>query len=172
MRKSVSLVVAVVACFMFVAFMADAPMDAKSNIAENVEAPDFALVDIDGNNVQLSSHRGKYVVIDFWGSWCGWCIKGFPAMKEMYQKYNDKLEVIGIACGDKDEVWRATVAKHELPWVNVRDYDRDSPNCLARVYEVQGFPTKVIIDPQGKVYKVVLGEDPAFYQTIDALMAE
>ena len=50
-------------------------------------APDFTLNDINGKPLALSSLRGKYVVIDFWGSWCGWCIKGIPKMKEYYAKY-------------------------------------------------------------------------------------
>ena len=54
-------------------------------------APDFTLNDIDGNPLSLSSLRGKYVVLDFWGSWCVWCIKGMPEMKKYYAKYKDKL---------------------------------------------------------------------------------
>ena len=52
------------------------------------EAPDFALATPDGKTVKLSDMRGKYVVLDFWGSWCGWCIKGMPEMKKYYEKYN------------------------------------------------------------------------------------
>ena len=50
--------------------------------ADGIEAPDFTLNDINGNPLTLSSLRGKYVILDFWGSWCGWCIKGIPQMKE------------------------------------------------------------------------------------------
>ena len=64
--------------------------------ATGVEAPDFTLNDINGKPLSLSSLRGKHVVLDFWGSWCGWCIKGMPQMKEYYAKYKDKLEILGI----------------------------------------------------------------------------
>ena len=56
---------------------------ASQSIAEGQMAPDFTLKDLQGNDLSLSSLRGKYVVLDFWGSWCGWCIKGIPDMKEV-----------------------------------------------------------------------------------------
>ena len=58
-------------------------------------APDFELPDLQGNPLKLSSLRGKYVVLDFWGSWCIWCIRGIPGMKEAYSKYKDKMEILG-----------------------------------------------------------------------------
>lgn len=142
----------------------------SKQVAEGSVAPDFSLVNIEGKEVKLSDYKGKYVVLDFWGSWCGWCIKGMPEMKRMYEKYNDKIEIIGIACGDKESVWRASVENLALPWVNVRDNERGSKNSVAGMYEIKGFPTKLIIDPEGKIYKVVVGESPVFYQTIDELM--
>ena len=57
---------------------------ASQSIAEGQMAPDFTLKDLQGNDLSLSSLRGKYVVLDFWGSWCGWCIKGIPDMKKYY----------------------------------------------------------------------------------------
>ncbi|MDE6393778.1 MAG: TlpA family protein disulfide reductase, partial [Duncaniella sp.] len=58
--------------------------------AGNVDAPDFTLPDLNGKEVSLSDFRGKWVVLDFWGSWCGWCVKGFPALKEAYTQYGKK----------------------------------------------------------------------------------
>ena len=143
---------------------------AQGKIKEGAVAPDFSLVGIDGKEVKLSDYKGQYVVLDFWGTWCGWCIKGIPEMKKMYEKYGDMVEIIGIACGDKEEVWRATVEKQELPWVNVLDYDRGSDKSLATIYEIRGYPTKMIIAPDGTIYKIVLGESPLFYEAIEELM--
>lgn len=139
---------------------------AQNKIVEGAEAPDFTLKDINGNDLALSSLRGKYVVLDFWGSWCGWCIKGVPDMKKYYAKYKDRMEILGIDCRDTEEKWKEAVKKHELPWLHVRNEENPDVSML---YGIQGFPTKIVVDPTGKIAKVVVGEDPAFYQYLDEL---
>ena len=139
----------------------------KSSKQEGTAAPDFTLHDIKGQSFTLSSLRGKYVVLDFWGSWCGWCIKGIPAMKDSYNKYKGKLEIVGIDCQDSEADWKKAVKDHAMPWIQVANGVGASD--VARLYRVEGFPTKVIIDPAGKVLKVVVGEDPAFYDYLDQL---
>ena len=134
--------------------------------AADVEAPDFTLNDINGQPLKLSSLRGKYVILDFWGSWCVWCIKGFPKMKEYYQKYAGKFEILGIDCNDSEEKWKAAVAKYELPWLHV--YNTDNSGVLEQ-YAIQGFPTKIIVGPDGKIMHNIIGEDPAFYTLLDKL---
>ena len=134
-------------------------------------APDFELSDLQGNPLKLSSLRGKYVVLDFWGSWCIWCIRGIPHMKEAYRKYKDKMEILGIDCQDTEEKWKAAVEEHQLPWLQVR-CPEDYLQTLGQQYRIQGFPTKVIIDPEGRLVKVVVGEDPAFYTFLDQLFAK
>ena len=134
-------------------------------------APDFTLMDINGKPLALSSLRGKWVILDFWGSWCKWCIKGVPDMKKYYAKYQDKLEILGVDCNDTVEKWKAAVAQHELPWLHVY-WDKDDENCdnPLTLYGVRGFPTKVIIDPKGQVAKIIVGEDPAFYDYLDEVL--
>ena len=139
---------------------------ARAQIVEGAEAPDFTLKDLKGNDLALSSLRGKYVVLDFWGSWCGWCIKGIPDMKKYYTKYKDRMEILGIDCRDTEEAWKKAVEKHELPWLHVRNTDEADVTVK---YGIQGYPTKIVIDPQGKIAKVVVGEDPAFYTYLDEL---
>lgn len=134
-----------------------------------MDAPAFTLKNLDGKDVSLSEFRGKWVVLDFWGSWCGWCIKGLPALKEAYAQYNHDLEVIGIDCNEPEEAWRKAVAKYEIPWVNVYN-PKDS--SLLSDYGVQGFPTKVIISPQGKIANITVGEDPNFFNTLGILLNE
>ncbi|MCD8310712.1 MAG: AhpC/TSA family protein [Prevotellaceae bacterium] len=139
---------------------------AAEQIQPGNEAPDFTLTDLGGNPLTLSSLRGKYLVLDFWGSWCVWCIKGIPDMKEYYEKYKDKMEILSIACRDSEEQWKAAVEKYELPWLHVINAD---DNDVSALYAIQGYPTKVIVDPEGKIAHVVVGEDPAFYQYLDSL---
>ena len=134
--------------------------------AAGIAAPDFTLNDINGKPFAFSSLRGKYVILDFWGSWCGWCIKGFPEMKNYYNKYKGKFEILGIDCNDSEEKWKAAVKELELPWLHV--YCDESSNVLEQ-YGIQGFPTKLVISPEGKIVKTVIGEDPAFYTYLDQL---
>ena len=137
--------------------------------ADGVEAPDFTLNDLNGKPLTLSSLRGKYVILDFWGSWCGWCIKGIPQMKEYYQKYAGKFEILGIDCNDPEEKWKAAVEKYELPWLHVYN-TRDSK--VLEQYKIEGFPTKIIVGPDGKIVKTIIGEDPAFYTLLDQLFGK
>ncbi len=145
--------------------------EARKVVADGKMAPDFTLKSIDGSDLSLSSLRGKYVILDFWGSWCIWCIRGIPGMKEAYSKYKDKMEILGVDCQDTEEKWKAAVEEHQLPWLQVR-CPEDYLQTLGQQYGIQGFPTKVIIDPEGRLVKVVVGEDPAFYTFLDQLFAK
>ncbi len=143
---------------------AEAEKEAEKKQAAGVMAPDFTLNDINGKPLALSSLRGKYVVLDFWGSWCGWCIKGIPEMKKYYAKYKGKFEILGVDCNDPEAKWKEAVKKHELPWLHV--YNPKGSSVLAD-YGIQGFPTKIVIGPDGKIVKTIVGEDPAFYTFLD-----
>lgn len=146
--------------------------EASQSLQDGLEgqmAPDFTLMDINGKPLALSSLRGKWVIVDFWGSWCGWCIKGMPKMKEYYAKYNNNLEILGVDCNDTVEKWKAAVAKHEIPWLHVY-WDKEKGDNPVELYGVQGFPTKVVIDPEGKVAKIIVGEDPKFYDYLDEVL--
>lgn len=133
-------------------------------------APNFTLNDINGKPLTLNSLHGRWVVIDFWGSWCGWCIKGIPKMKEYYAKYNDKLEILAVDCNDTVEKWKAAVKEYELPWLHVYNDKNDESHNVLPLYHVRGFPTKVIINPEGKIARIILGEDPTFYDFLDEVL--
>ena len=135
----------------------------------DVKAPNFTLKDLNGKDVSLSDFKGKWVILDFWGSWCPWCIKGFPELKEAYKQYAGELEIIGIDCRESEEEWRAGVEKYELPWVNVYN-PKDSK--LTEEYAVQGYPTKAIISPDGIIKNITVGHDPAFYDALTKLMGK
>lgn len=138
--------------------------------APGVEAPDFTLNDINGNPFTLSSLRGKYVILDFWGSWCGWCIKGFPEMKQYYQKYKGKFEILGVDCSDTEEAWKKAVSENQLPWLHV--YNPQDNKNLQESYGITGYPTKIIVGPDGKIVKTIVGEDPKFYEFLDELFGK
>ncbi len=134
--------------------------------AGNQTAPDFTLNDINGKPLTLSSLRGQYVILDFWGSWCPWCIKGFPKMKEYYAKYKGKFEIVGIDCRDTEYKWKKAVKEYELPWLHV--YNPKTSTVLED-YAIQGFPTKIIVGPDGTIVQTIIGEDPQFYTLLDDL---
>lgn len=140
---------------------------AIESLKEGNEAPDFTLKDIDGKDFKLSSLRGKYVVLDFWGSWCGWCIKGIPDMKASYAKHNGKVEFVGIDCNDTEQDWKDAVKEHDMPWIHVRNEGNPDVSVM---YGIEGYPTKIIVDKDGKIVKKIVGEDPEFYKFLDELL--
>lgn len=145
--------------------------NARESIVEGKLAPNFVLPDPEDNNVSLQSLRGKWVVLDFWGSWCPWCIKGFDKMKEYYEKYKDQCTFVGVCCRDTKEDWLAAVEKYQLPWTNLYSDPKAQPaQSVEVIYAVPGYPTKIVISPEGEISKIVVGEDPAFYEALDTLV--
>ncbi|PTL25480.1 thiol-disulfide oxidoreductase [Prevotella sp. oral taxon 820] len=142
--------------------------ETSKRLTKGAPAPDFTLDDLSGQPFSLKSLRGKYAILDFWGSWCGWCIKGFPDMKKYYDKYKEKMEIVGVDCGDTETRWKEAVSKHALPWLQVRNTEQTAVDVK---YAISGYPTKVIIDPEGRIDRIFVGEDPKFYEYIDQMMA-
>lgn len=144
---------------------------AQELIKERVEAPIFTLPDNLGNSVSLGSFRGKWVVLDFWGTWCGYCIKGIPAMKAAYEKHKSKCEFISIDCNESREKWLAGVEKYQMPWVHLYNSDDVAPReNVSAIYAIQGYPTKIIITPEGIIHKIFVGENDDFYNELDRVL--
>lgn len=142
---------------------------AKEFIQVGKVAPNFTLTALDGSQVALYDIAvGKYIMLDFWGNWCGWCVKGFPEMKKAYAKHASKLEIVGIDCGDSEKVWKAAVAKLELPWTQLINGQGD--NDLTVMYAVEGFPTKIIMAPDHTILEIAVGETPDFYTKLEQLV--
>lgn len=135
--------------------------DSLGQLEEGDNAPDFTLPKPDGSSFALASLRGKYVLLDFWGSWCKWCIKGIPALKELYNKYSRKFEIVSIACNDSDEAWRDALEKYGMPWTQVFNQETDG-KAVNALYGVRAYPTFVLIDPKGTVEKIFEGESEEF----------
>ena len=140
----------------------------EKKLSEGADALNFTLKDINGKDFTLSSLRGKYVMLDFWGSWCGWCIKALPNMKECYNKHKDsgKFEIVSIDCNDTEAKWKAAVKQHGMTWTQVKSEKQDD---LPTLYGVPGYPTFIIINPEGKIIKRFVGSGSDMYTYIDSL---
>ncbi len=122
-------------------------------------AKDFSTVDINGNKLSLSDYRGKYVLLDFWASWCVPCRKGNPHLKELYAAYHAKgFEVIGVSDDDRDHAaWKKAVAQDDLPWKHILRglkyangvFDRSTD--ISEGFNISSLPTQLLIDPTGKI---------------------
>lgn len=114
-------------------------------------APDIELPQPDGSTLKLSSLRGKYVLIDFWASWCGPCIAEFPNVKKVYGLYKDKgFEVFGVSLDKDKNSWTNAIARLGLTWKHVSDLKYWSA-APAKLYKVHSIPFTVLIDKDGKV---------------------
>ena len=95
------------------------------------------------------------MVLDFWHSGCAPCIATFPEIKKISETYRDKLTVISISI-DSDSRWKATTAKHDMPWENLRD--PQIANGLFSNYGADGTPTYIMISPKGKIIDIWWGD--------------
>lgn len=145
--------------------------NAKENIRDGAEAPEFKLNDNNGTAVALSSFRGKWVVLDFWGTWCGYCLQGIPDMKSAYEKHRAKCEFISIDCNDDHDKWVAALDKYQMPWVHLYNSENSAPEENVSVrYAIEGYPTKIIITPEGVIHKIFVGESSDFYDELNRVV--
>lgn len=112
-------------------------------------APDFTLNNTEGIPVSLASLKGKYVLIDFWGSWCNPCRKENPTVVRAYQRFKDRnFEIIGVSLDAKKEAWLKAIKDDGLSWINVIDL-KGGENAAAQKYAVSGIPSNFLIGPDG-----------------------
>ena len=117
-------------------------------------APDFALSTLDGERLSLASLRGRAVVLDFWATWCGPCVKSLPELKDLRRAWpGERLTLVSVSVDEDEATWKAFVKKHEMNWPQ----HRDGEHALAERFGVRAFPTYVIIDPEGAIVDRVVG---------------
>ena len=128
-------------------------IEAAKTIGIGKKAPGFTQNDPDGNPVSLSDFQGKYVLLDFWASWCGPCRQENPNLVKAYAAYKDKgFEILGVSLDNKDgkEAWVKAIEKDGLTWTQVSDLNSWN-NEVARSYGVRAVPQCYLIDPQGVI---------------------
>lgn len=122
-------------------------------------AEDFALNDTLGNPVHLSSFRGKYVLLDFWASWCIPCRYENPTVIKAYERFKDKnFTVLSVSLekpGDR-KAWVDAILKDGLTWPQVATLTSEENSRMLKLYGIQSIPANFLIDPQGKIVAVYL----------------
>jgi len=126
--------------------------DTSSLIATGSKAPDFTLNTLDGKTVSLSDYKGKYVLIDFWASWCPDCRKLTPSLINLYNQYKDKnIAFIGVSFDTDKTVLQSYLDKEKVEWTQVSELKKWKTTTISPKYGIKWIPTVYIIDPEGNV---------------------
>lgn len=127
-------------------------LEAIENIQIGKPFPDLMLADTEGDTVALSSlvGRGRWVLLDFWSSWCDACLDDVETLHELYTLYNDKgFEIYGVSLDNDTGRWRKTVAAKDMFWINVQGTDDEKRSEAAEKYCITDIPANFLISPQG-----------------------
>jgi len=130
-------------------------IDVLRSVQTGCAAPDFTQDDADGNSVTLSSFKGKYVLIDFWASWCGPCRREAPNVVKAYNMYHDKgFDIIGVSFDNDRDKWLQAVKDDNLGWTHVSELN-GFDNSAGRLYGVSAIPHTVLLDKEG----IIIGKN-------------
>jgi peroxiredoxin len=131
--------------------MADRERREKDNSWVGKQAPDLALPDASGNTVSIQSYKGKYLLVDFWASWCGPCRQENPNVVKAYNEFKNKnFTILGVSLDKDKDAWQQAIQADQLTWTHVSDLKFWNSKAV-EVFKFEGIPFNILIDPQGKI---------------------
>jgi len=136
-------------------------VDPKVGLRPGTKAPDFTAETLSGDKLSLSDLRGKYVLIDFWGTWCGPCIEALPVIKKAYETYGDEdFEIVGIAKELNIERFERFVNRENILWPQIPEIYEEQ-NDIQELYFVNSYPSYYLVNPEGEIveYGMALSAD-------------
>ncbi|MDR0832980.1 MAG: AhpC/TSA family protein [Candidatus Symbiothrix sp.] len=129
----------------------EAKIRGLKNTSLGAVAPDFELKDANGKPVRLSDFRGKYLLLDFWASWCGPCRRENPNLVSLYHKHKaQNFDILGVSLDEKTQPWQRAIQTDRLAWSQVID-GQSFDTSVALKYDVSVIPQNFLIDPQGVI---------------------
>lgn len=121
-------------------------------LRESAEAPPFSATTIYEKPLELHQLKGRYVLLDFWGTWCGPCLDEIPNLKKAYQQFSDEnFEIVGISVDRNPEHVREFIESQNMNWPQIFEEYGGNNQAISTLYDVTGFPTQYLIGPDGKI---------------------